>query len=149
MSQEKVDRYKESKSQRKQAAEKERARKKRNRVIGVVIAVAIVAAIVAAITVTVINQNRLRREAEPDYGSATSYILTDRTGVLAADAADGETEAAVVSGEAETSGEDETADEAESETAGEAESESAANETEGATVAETEGAGETGETPAA
>ena len=105
------------------------------------IAVAIVAAIVAAISVTVINQNRLRREAEPDYGSATSYILTDRTGVLAADAADGETEAAVVSGEAETSGEDETADEAESETAG--------NETEGAAVAETEGAGETGETPAA
>ena len=139
MSQEKVDRYKESKSQRKQAAEKERVRKKRNRVIGIVIAVAIVAAIVAAITVTVINQNRLRREAEPDYGSATSYILTDRTGILAA--ADGETEDAAVGGEAETSGEDETADEAESETAG--------NETEGAAVAETEGAGETGETPAA
>ena len=85
MSQEKVDRYKETKSQRKQAAEKERARKKRNRILGAVIAIAIVAAIVAAITVTVVNQARLRREAEPDYGSATSFMLTDRAGILAED----------------------------------------------------------------
>lgn len=82
MSQEKVDRYKESKSQRKQAAEKERARKKRNRIIGAVIAIAIAAAIVAAISVTVVNQARLRREAAPDYMSATSFVLSDRAGIL-------------------------------------------------------------------
>ena len=54
------------------------------------IAIAVAAAIVAAISVTVVNQVRLRRGAEPDHGSATSFVLADRAGILAEE----ETEAA-------------------------------------------------------
>ena len=80
MSIEKVDAYKNEKANRKQTLAKEKAKKKRDKIIGTTLAVAFVAIIAGAIILTFWNEFKSYQDSRPNY-DRTEMVVPDYTGI--------------------------------------------------------------------
>ena len=121
MSVEKVNKYKENKKNRKEILEKERKKKKLYRIGGWAAGIVVVGGLVLMLGLTAKNSYNDYLAAQPDY-SSDSVIISDMTGILETEEAEGTVEDETAEGEtaedetAETSDEtDETAEETKAE----------------------------------
>lgn len=83
MSQAKVDKYKESKMNRKEKAQKERQRQKMVRWVTILVIALVAAGVIIAIAVTGRNEYQSYQDAQPNYTEDTSLIINDLTGITA------------------------------------------------------------------
>ena len=101
MSQAKVDKYKESKTKRKENAQKDRRRRKMVRWITILVIALVAAAVIIAIVITGRNEYQSYQDAAPDYTQDSALIITDMNGILPDDEAADDVETAPAD-EAET-----------------------------------------------
>lgn len=81
MSKEKVDKYKERKANRKQEIAKQKAKQKRDKLIGTVLAVAVAAGLIGALGVTGWNEYKSYQASRPNY-NVSEMVLPDYAGVM-------------------------------------------------------------------
>ncbi len=80
MSQEKVDKYKEAKKTRKEDLAKQKKKNAVNRLLGWIIGCVVVAGLILILVISIVNQNKAKREAMEQAFSADNFVLDDLTG---------------------------------------------------------------------
>ena len=81
MSQEKVDKYKESKKTRKEEVAKQKKVMKMRKLTGWIILAVIVIGLVVGIVLTVVNNAKAKTESEAALYNETSYLLRDHANI--------------------------------------------------------------------
>ena len=88
MSQEKVDKYKESKKNRKEEVAKQKKIMKRRKLTGWIILAVVVVGLVAGLVITIVNNEKAKTESQDEMYNESAFLLEDYANIEGTTAAE-------------------------------------------------------------